>query len=127
MADIYRPPVTPAEIELRLIEFMKANSSAYEWLEKSELEIAKLEVAYEVAKAKGYIDCDGLTNLEGKPWTVDRVKAQVTSDTAEQALALRIAEANLKAAKSRCKRIENDLEALRSLSASIRNSLSLGG
>lgn len=125
MAETYRPPVTPVEIENRLIQFMQANANAYEWLEKSELSIPKLEIAYELCKARAFIACDDKTEADGKAWTVPRKEAYVVEACAEKKLELRTAEAELKAAKARTKRIENDLEALRSLSASIRNSMGM--
>ena len=127
MPETYRPPVSPVEIENRLIQFMDANAAAYEWMEKTELSMPQLEISYELAKARSFIKCDDRTEDDGKSWTVPRKEAQVVVETAEKKLALRTAEAHLKAAKARCKRIENDLEALRSLSASIRNSMQMGG
>ena len=127
MAEQYKPPVTPVEIEHRMIALMRSNAAAFEALREAEEEYAKLKTPRAVAMARARGRATDLAKDDDRKWNEADREAFVLLETEDLQVAWDMAELKVKSAKSLVAQVANELELIRSLSASVRNSMQMGG
>lgn len=123
--DRYTPPVTPVEIEHRMLKLMQSNATAYQMLRDAETEYARLKTPLGLARARARFEAKRKAT-EGEKWNEGDREAYVLQQTEQLQLEWDLAELKVKAAKSMVAQVSNEMELIRSLSASVRNSMNLG-
>lgn len=127
MPEQYRPPVTPVEIEHRMIGLMRSNAEAYTALREAEAEYARLKTPRAVAMARARGEATAKARDDDMKWNEADREAFVLLKTEEIQVAWDMAELKVKSAKALVAQVANELELIRSLSASVRNSMQMGG
>lgn len=123
MAERYRPPVTPAEIEGRMIDCMQANANSHDTLRRAEEEYAAAKMPLALARAKARFKATERARELDAKWNEGDREAYVLMETVDEQQAWDLAELHVKMAKSMVSQVANEIELLRSISASVRNSL----
>ena len=120
----YAPPVTPMDIEKRMLRLVEANIQATQWLQEAEGEHAERVAQFEIAKARAYLKT--FIPEDQKGWTEGRRAAFAADSTADLRMDLAAAESKRSSARARVKAVQTEIDLVRSISASVRNSMELG-
>lgn len=123
MAEVYRPIVTPAQIEQRMLDCMAANANAHETLRQAETAYAQAKTPLALARAKARFKATEKARELDAKWNEGDREAYVLLETEELQSQWEMAELHVKLAKSLVAQVANEIELLRSISASVRNSL----
>lgn len=110
-----------------MIKLMRANADAFEALRAAESEYAHLKTPRAVAMARARGRATEIAKDDDRKWNEADREAFVLLETEELQIAWDMAELKVKSAKALIQQVANELELIRSLSASVRNSMQMGG
>ena len=118
----YDPPLTPVQVERKLLELIQSNQRAYVDLRDAEhaYEVAKAE--HQIAYARARLDTYG----DHKDWTVGRRDDVATVATEDLRLKLAAAEAVVKSARAKASAVKVQADLVRSIGLSVRTSMAVG-
>jgi hypothetical protein len=114
-------PTTPINIEVRLLKLDKALDDAFSELDEAEYEFHEVKTRFEIGMAGARI---ALGSQEVK-MTVQEKEDRALVANSEQALALAITEARVKAARANANKLRTQVDIVRSMGASMRASMDL--
>lgn len=122
MTTTYEPPLTPVQVEQRLLDLVQQNLRAYQDLRDAEhaYEVAKAE--HQIAYAKARLE----TYADHKDWNVGRRDDVATVATEDLRLRLAAAEAVVKSARAKAAAVRTQADLVRSIGLSVRTSMEVG-
>lgn len=119
---MYEPPLTPVQVEHKLLELVQHNQRAYQDLRDAEHAYEAVKAEHQIAYAKARL----ATYAEHKDWTVGRRDDYATAATEDLRLQLAGAEAVVKSARAKAAAVRTQADLVRSIGLSVRTSMEVG-
>lgn len=119
MTTTYEPPLTPVQVEQKLLDLVQQNLRAYQDLRDAEHNYEALKAEFQIAYARARL----ATYADNASWTVGRRDDVATVETEDLRLQLAGAEAVVKAARAKASAVRVQSDLIRSIGLSVRVSM----
>ena len=118
-------PVTPAEVERKMIQLSGQLDICQQDLERAEKNYADLKAQHEIGLAKSRINLASKKNEAGKALTATEKDDFALIENEDTHLLLASAEALVKASRANASRLKTQVDLARSIGSSVRSSMEI--
>ncbi|MFE5369204.1 hypothetical protein [Streptomyces mirabilis] len=122
MTEAYAPPLTPVQVEAKLLDLVQQNLRAYQDLREAEHNYESAKARHQIAAARARL----ATYADHKDWTVGRRDDVAMVETEGLRLELAGAEAVVKSARAKASAVRTQADLIRSIGLSVRTSMEVG-